>query len=66
MFIDQRDPCAGANSMQAAFPHKVIVVDAMDQTTGDIACALNIAVRQQQPKLITPQTRQHIAGAQHG
>ena len=38
----------------------------MDQPTRNIAGTFNIAVRQQQPEFIPAQTRQHVAGAQHG
>ncbi len=64
--VNQRDPRAGADAVQASFPGKMIVVDGVDQPARNIACAFDVAVRQQQAKLVAAQTRQHVAGAQHG
>ncbi len=64
--VNQGDTRAGTDTVQATLPHKVIIVDGVDQTTRNVARAFNIAVRQQQAKLIAAETCQHIAGAQHG
>ena len=64
--INQRDTRAGADPVQPSFPREVIVIDGVNQPSRDIARAFEIAVRQQETKLIPAQTRQNIAGAKHG
>ena len=64
--VNQRNSRAGTYPVQASFPGKMIVVDGVDQPARNIACAFNVAVRQQQAKLVAAQTGQHVAGAQHG
>ncbi|GAR61083.1 hypothetical protein NGUA15_02866 [Salmonella enterica] len=65
MFIYHCDPGAGADPMQASFPHKVIFINGVDKPRHDKTRAVTITIRQQQAKLIATQTGQEIAGAKH-
>ncbi len=56
MFIYHCDPGAGADPMQASFPHKVILINGVDKPRHDKARAVTITIRQQQAKLIATQT----------
>ncbi|MNP36951.1 hypothetical protein D3C76_1303740 [compost metagenome] len=43
----------------------MILVNSVNDATGNIARAFGIAVRQQQAELIPAEARQHVGGAQH-
>ena len=64
-FINNGDSRAGADTVHAAFPHEVVVVNRRNNAPGNIPRAFAVAVRQQQAKLIAAQTGQNIGGAQH-
>ena len=63
--IDNSDPRAGADTVQAAFPDKRVFVDGRHNALADGAGVLQAAIRQQQAEFIAAQARQHVGGAQH-
>ncbi|MNE50598.1 hypothetical protein D3C80_1451830 [compost metagenome] len=54
--IKQRNPGAGTDAMQTTFPHKLVIIDGVNDAPGNVARTFNVAVRKQQTKFIATQT----------